>query len=431
MGSREPVPHLPFSVYSGAMTTAYIGLGSNLGDRRARLDAAVRRLRAEPGLQVIAASEFYETAPVDCPPGSGDYLNAVMAVETDRPPAHLLRLLLEIERQLGRERHGLNSPRTLDLDLLRYGDAVINTPELVVPHPRMHERDFVLVPLAELAKSVGRDVVHPVLKRTAKELLDSMPDRDSNPDRRQQISSMKRTHPQSLAGLNALVTGSTSGIGAAIAAGLIDQGAEVITHGRSQREGRHIASDLSDLAGCDRLASEAWNALGGLDILICNAGADTLTGEAAKWSFDEKLEALLAVDLKATMRLGREIGSRMKARGRGCIITIGWDQAETGMEGDSGQLFAAVKGAVTCFTRSLALSLAPEVRVNCIAPGWIRTAWGETASATWQERVRRETPLGIWGLPEDVAAAAVWLASPAASFLTGQTIRVNGGVVRS
>jgi NAD(P)-dependent dehydrogenase (short-subunit alcohol dehydrogenase family) len=120
----------------------------------------------------------------------------------------------------------------------------------------------------------------------------------------------------------------------------------------------------------------------------------------------------------------------MKARGRGVILTVGWDQAETGMEGDSGELFAAVKGAVMCFTRSLALSLAPEVRVNCLAPGWIRTAWGETASPTWQERVRRETPLGVWGLPEDVAAAAVWLASPAAGFMTGQTYRVNGGAVR-
>jgi NAD(P)-dependent dehydrogenase (short-subunit alcohol dehydrogenase family) len=98
------------------------------------------------------------------------------------------------------------------------------------------------------------------------------------------------------------------------------------------------------------------------------------------------------------------------------------------MEGDSGQLFAAVKGAIACFTRSLAKSLAPAVRVNCLAPGWIRTAWGETASEVWQERVRRETPLKVWGLPEDVAAAALWLSSPSARFITGQTIKVNGGV---
>src|SRR5262249_55750578 len=105
-------------------------------------------------------------------------------------------------------------------------------------------------------------------------------------------------------------------------------------------------------------------------------------------------------------------------------------QAETGMEGDSGQLFAPTKGAVMAFTRSLALTLAPEVRVNCLAPGWIQTAWGETASSAWQERVLRETPLRRWGRPEDVAAAAVWLASPAAGFITGQTLRINGGAVR-
>src|SRR5205814_6457238 len=110
---------------------------------------------------------------------------------------------------------------------------------------------------------------------------------------------------------------------------------------------RVCMADLRDPAQVDRLAGEAWDAFGGLDVLVCNAGADTLTGAAGKWSFDEKLETLLAVDLKATMRLSRDLGARMKARGRGCVITVGWDQAETGMEGDSGQLFAAVKGAVT------------------------------------------------------------------------------------
>jgi len=113
------------------------------------------------------------------------------------------------------------------------------------------------------------------------------------------------------------------------------------------------------------------------------------------------------------------------------ILTMGWDQAETGMEGDSGQLFGAAKAAVIAFSKSLAVSLAPAVRVNCLAPGWVRTAWGAGASAAWQERVRRETPLGRWGEPEDVAGAAVWLASDAAAFVTGQVVRVNGGAVRS
>jgi NAD(P)-dependent dehydrogenase (short-subunit alcohol dehydrogenase family) len=167
-----------------------------------------------------------------------------------------------------------------------------------------------------------------------------------------------------------------------------------------------------------------------VDIWVNNAGADTLTGEAGRWPFARKLRELLAVDVLATLLLAREVGQRMKARGHGVLLNMGWDQAETGMEGDSGQLFAATKGAVMAFSKSLALTLAPEVRVNCLAPGWIQTAWGEGASATWQERVRRETPLCRWGTPEDVAPVARWLASPAASYITGQVIRVNGGAVR-
>jgi 3-oxoacyl-[acyl-carrier protein] reductase len=109
------------------------------------------------------------------------------------------------------------------------------------------------------------------------------------------------------------------------------------------------------------------------------------------------------------------------------ILNMGWDQAETGMAGDSGELFAASKGAVMAATRSLAKSLAPEVRVNCLAPGWIRTQWAEHASAEWQERGRRESLLGRWGTPEDVARVACFLASPAAEFIDGQIIHINGG----
>ena len=102
----------------------------------------------------------------------------------------------------------------------------------------------------------------------------------------------------------------------------------------------------------------------------------------------------------------------MAEQGSGAIVTMGWDQAETGMEGDSGELFAATKGAIMSFTRSLALSLAPAVRVNALAPGWIKTAWGEGASSQWHDRVIRETPLGRWGTPEDVAAGRVLSGQP-------------------
>jgi 3-oxoacyl-[acyl-carrier protein] reductase len=245
-----------------------------------------------------------------------------------------------------------------------------------------------------------------------------------------------------LAGQTAVVTGSTSGIGRAIALEFASAGAACLIHGRrSESAARELVERikqaggtadflLAELAtpdGAAQLAERAWNWRGGVDIWVNNAGADVLTGEAGHWSFDKKLEALWRVDVLATISLSRTIGARMKARGRGVILNIGWDQAEFAMEGDSGEMFAAAKAAVMAFTRSLAKSLAPAVRVNCIAPGWIKTTWGESASEYWQERAKRESLLARWGTPEDVARVARFLASPAAEFINGATIPVNGG----
>jgi 2-amino-4-hydroxy-6-hydroxymethyldihydropteridine diphosphokinase len=126
------------------MPTAYIGLGSNLGDREATIEAAIAAL---PG--VVAVSRLRETEPVgvlDQPP----FLNGAAALETTLSPRELLGTLLAIERELGRERRERWGPRTIDLDLLLYGDAVVDEPGLTVPHPRLHERHFALEPLHEL-----------------------------------------------------------------------------------------------------------------------------------------------------------------------------------------------------------------------------------------------------------------------------------------
>jgi 3-oxoacyl-[acyl-carrier protein] reductase len=248
-----------------------------------------------------------------------------------------------------------------------------------------------------------------------------------------------------LQGKRTIVLGSTSGIGRAVALALAASGADVIVHGQSSRKaaedvaalvremGRNSAvmlADLADRTAGEKLVQDAWARWGGLDAWLHLAGADTLTGEGAKLSFDSKLDWLWSVDVASTIRLCRDVGRRMVSQGSGSIVTMGWDQAETGMGGDSGELFAATKGAILSFTRSLALSLAPQVRVNALAPGWIKTAWGQHASKTWQDRVIAETPLSRWGTPEDVAAVACFLVSDWAAFLTGQSIRVNGGSVR-
>ena len=114
----------------------------------------------------------------------------------------------------------------------------------------------------------------------------------------------------------------------------------------------------------------------------------------------------------------------------GCIINIGWDHATIdGMAGDNPELFAAVKAGVLGFSKSFARSVAPDVRVNVLCPGWIETAYGAGADPAFHDEVAAGTPLRRWGRPEDVAGAAVWLASPAAAFITGQAINVNGGTV--
>ena len=248
-----------------------------------------------------------------------------------------------------------------------------------------------------------------------------------------------------LEGRTMLVTGASSGIGRAIALAAAHAGADVaITYRANERGAREVEAairaldrraaviqlDIRDDESIRAAGQAARAALGSIDAWVNNAGADILTGSDASLPATAKLDRLLAVDLRGTIIASWIAADLMGAQDRGgVIINMSWDHVLTGMAGLNPQMFAAVKGGVLAFSKSLARSVAPRVRVNVIAPGWIETSFAAAADETWRRTVAESTPLKRWGTPEDVAGAVVFLASPAAAFITGQTILVGGGVV--
>lgn len=259
--------------------------------------------------------------------------------------------------------------------------------------------------------------------------------------------------PQPLAELSAVVTGASGGIGRQIAIAFAVAGAKRIgvhfskNHAAAQKTSDEVAAagaepillqaDCSSPSACRELVDDAFNWFGRPDVWVHAAGADVLTGDAQQWDFDQKLAHLIDVDLIGSIVVGREFARRIReidsqspGNRPASLMMVGWDQATEGMEGDGGQMFAPVKAGVEAFAKSLAQEYAPQLRVNTIAPGWIMTSWGETVNEYWDGRAKGQSLMRRWGTATDVAAAAVFLASSASEFITGQTLNINGGFSR-
>jgi 3-oxoacyl-[acyl-carrier protein] reductase len=243
-----------------------------------------------------------------------------------------------------------------------------------------------------------------------------------------------------------VVTGSSSGLGQGIADAFARNGDSVVIHGNRNLEGLRktellvrsanceclaLAADLSQVDQQDRFVREAFAWRNRIDVWVNAAGADVLTGDGRELCFDDKLNLLWKVDVVGTIRISRAVAERMTHQpGTGSlpsIINISWDQADAGMEGDSGQYFCATKAAIAAFSKSLAKTVGPKIRVNCIAPGWIQTAWGKTASPEWDKRAKSESILQRWGSVSDIANAALFLADPKSEFINAHILPVNGG----
>lgn len=242
----------------------------------------------------------------------------------------------------------------------------------------------------------------------------------------------------------AVITGASSGIGRGVALAFAREGAHVVVnYNRSVDKARDAVNEITATGGrataiqadvsCPEdiawLIRDAQAQLGRIDIWVNNAGADILTGAGAELSDQEKLQRLMDVDLKGAILCCWGVVPVMQAQGQGVIINMSWDLALHGFQGVNPQMFAAVKAGLLGFSRAFAKSCAPHIRVNVLAPGWIQTAFAEEVMDKEYYAARlREIPLGRFGTPEDVAETAVFLASDAASYITGELIKVNGGL---
>ena len=239
-----------------------------------------------------------------------------------------------------------------------------------------------------------------------------------------------------LTGKTALVTGATGGIGETIAKELAAAGAKVALSGTREEKLKEVAAgidgaiivpaNLGDKEAIQNLIKQAGDELGGIDILVCNAGVtkDNLTMRMK----DEEWEQVLKINLEASFYLNRGVLRGMMKKKWGRIINI---SSVVGTMGNPGQAnYCASKAGLEGMSKSIAMEVASRgITVNCIAPGFIKTAMTDALDEKQSERITSNIPSGRFGLPDDIAAAANFLASDSASYITGQTLHVNGGLL--
>lgn len=241
---------------------------------------------------------------------------------------------------------------------------------------------------------------------------------------------------------NVVITGAGRGIGRALALAFAAHGAQVLVHyGAARTEAEEVVQQIKASGGQAfafqanlerqeevlRLVEAAKESFESVDVWINNAGASANSTEAEGLSELARFERMLAVDVLAVWLCCRGIAEYMSEGG--CILNLGWNHALNGAPGLVSELYATSKGAVISLTRSLARTYAPRFRVNCIAPGWIENEWALGRSETFRQKVAQSIPMARWGTSSDIVNMALFLASPNASFITGQVLVVDGGEV--
>ena len=248
-----------------------------------------------------------------------------------------------------------------------------------------------------------------------------------------------------LEGKVTVITGASSGIGRAIALAYAREGARVVVnYYKSTDRAEEVVSEIQGFSGqavaiqadiaepgaVSSLLNAINSEFGQIDVWVNNAGADILTGAGARLADLEKLAELIDVDLKGTIQCCWAVADVMQQQGSGVIINMSWDQAVHGYQGTNPQMFSAVKAGIQAFSKSLAKTIAPAVRVNVLAPGWIATSFArDVMEEDYYSERTAEIPMKRFGVPEDVAAAAVFLASEDSAYITGTVLNVGGGVV--